>query len=101
MPLDDEAERRGQQRGDDQRAPEADIGDERVGEIGAKRQKSAMGEIDDAAEVEDQRQAKRHQRVERPDDQAVEDVEQDDLGHAIGFVARSRAAGAARSRSLA
>ena len=52
-----------------------------------------MGEVDDAAEIEDQRQAKRHQRIERPDDQAVEDVEQDDLGHALMFAARAACGG--------
>ena len=84
-PLDDEAKHGGQRRREDQRAPESDIRDQGVGEIGAERQKSAMGEIDDAAQVEDERQAKRHQRVERTDDQAIEDVEQDDLSHASGF----------------
>ena len=52
-----------------------------------------MGEIDDAAEVEDQRQAERHQRVECADDQAVEDVEEDDLGHAQRFAFAGQAGG--------
>ena len=42
-----------------------------------------MGEIDHAGEIEDQRQAERHERIERADDQAVEDVEQDKLCHAL------------------
>ncbi len=40
-----------------------------------------MREIDDVAEIEDERQAKRHQHVERADDQPVGDVEQNDLRH--------------------
>jgi hypothetical protein len=59
--FDDEAERGGEEGRDDQRAPEADKGNEREGQIGAERQKSAVGEIDDPAQVEDQRQAERHQ----------------------------------------
>ena len=91
QPLDDETERGGQRRRDDQRAPKTDIGNQRVGEIRAERQKSAVGEVDDPAEVEDQRQAKRHQGVERADDQAVEDVEKDNLAHASVFaVAREQ-----------
>jgi hypothetical protein len=34
-----------------------------------------MGEIDDARQVEDERQPERHQRIERADDEPVEDVE--------------------------
>ena len=94
QPLDDEAEHCGQRRRNDQRAPKTDIGDQRVGQIGAERQKSAVGEIDDPAEVEDQRQAKRHQGVERADDQAVEDVEKDDLAHASVFAGRRNRAAA-------
>ena len=82
--LDDEAEDRGQERRHDQRAPEADIGDQRVGEIAADREEAAMGEIDHARQIEDQRQPERHQRVERADDQAVEDVEQNKLCHHAG-----------------
>ena len=41
-----------------------------------------MGEIDHARQVEDQRQPQRHQRIERADDQAVEDVEEKQLRHA-------------------
>ena len=42
-----------------------------------------MGEVDDVAEIEDQREPERHQHVERADDQAVGDVEQKELGHGI------------------
>ena len=72
---------RGQDRRHDQRAPEPDIGDQRVGDIGTDGQKPAMGEIDHARQVEDERQAKRHQGIERADDQAVENVEQNSCGH--------------------
>ena len=57
-------------------------GNQRVGEIAADRQKSAMGEVDDPRQVQDQRQTERHQRVERADDQPVEDVEEQQLRHA-------------------
>src|SRR5215471_4769790 len=40
-----------------------------------------MGEIDDVAEVEDQRKTQRHQYVERANDESIGDVEQNDLGH--------------------
>ena len=77
--LDEKAEKRGQQRRHDQRAPEAEIGHQRIGEIGADRQEAAMGEIDHAGQVEDERQAERHQRIERADDETVEHVEEDEL----------------------
>ena len=48
--LDHEADAGSQERRDDERAPEADIGDERVGEVAADRQETAMREIDDPAE---------------------------------------------------
>ena len=69
------------ERRDQQRAPEADIGRERVGEIAADDQEAAMREVDDVAQVEDQRQAERHQHIERADDQAVGDVEEEELEH--------------------
>ena len=72
---------RRQRRRDQQRAPEADIGRDRVGDIAADDEKSAMGEIDDVAQVEDERQAERHQHIERADDQPVGDVEEQQLGH--------------------
>ena len=59
-----------------QRTPEAEIGRHRIGEITADRQETAMGEIDHAGQVEDQRQAQRHQRIECADDQPVKDIEQ-------------------------
>ena len=80
-PLDHDADEGHKERRRHQRAPEAQIGNERVGEITADGEKAAMGEIDDAGQVEDQRQPKRHQRVERADDEAVEDIEQHQLCH--------------------
>ncbi len=40
-----------------------------------------MGEIDDVAQIENERKAKRHQHVERTDDEPVGDVEQEELRH--------------------
>ena len=79
--LDSNADDRGQDRRKDQGPPKSDIGDHREGEIAADREKPAMGEIDHPGQVEDERQAERHQRIERADDQAIENVEQDDLCH--------------------
>src|SRR6185503_4131252 len=79
--LDQDAEERDEERRDDETAPEAEIGSYAVGEIGAEREEAAMGEIDDTAEIEDQRQAQGHQGVERANDQPVQDIEQDYLGH--------------------
>ena len=38
--------------------------------------------------LKNQRQSKRHQRIKCADDQAVEDVEKDDLAHAAIFAVR-------------
>jgi hypothetical protein len=40
-----------------------------------------MGKVDDSRQVENERKADRHQRVERSDDQAVGDVEESELEH--------------------
>ena len=74
----------------DQRAPEPDIGDEREGEIAADRQEPAMGEIDHPGQIENERQAERHQRIERADDETVEDVEEDKLCHTARYHRRPR-----------
>ncbi len=74
--LDDQAQRRRQERRDQQAAPEPDVGRQRIGNVRADGEKSAVREIDDAAQVENQRKAKRHQRIECADDQPVEDIEQ-------------------------
>ena len=57
------------------------IDDELIGDVAAERQEAAVREVDDAGQVEDQRQAEGHQGVERADDQAVEDVKKDQLQH--------------------
>src|SRR6476661_6985655 len=59
---------------DHERPAEAEIGRKHKGEIGADRIKRAVGEIDDAAEREDQRQAKRDQQVIDAVKQPVEDL---------------------------
>ena len=79
--LDGEADHGGQRRRQQQRAPEADIGRERVGDVAADDEEAAMGEIDDVAEVEDQREPERHQHIERADDEPVGDVEQEKQRH--------------------
>src|SRR5208282_2643206 len=80
--LDQDADEGGQDRRQHQRAPEAEIGYQRVGEIAADRQEAAMGKIDHPRQVEDQRQSERHQRIERADDEAVDHVENKQLRHA-------------------
>ena len=79
--LDDDADDCGQDRRQHQGAPKADIGDHGEGEIAADRQEAAMGEIDHPGQIEDERQAERHQRIERADDQAVKDIEENELRH--------------------
>ena len=81
QPFDDEAKYRGEDRRDDQRAPEADEGGQHKGDVAAEGEEVAVGEVDDVAEIEDQREAQRHQHVEGADDQSVGDVEQDELKH--------------------
>ena len=81
QPLHDEAEQRGRQRRDQQRAPEADRRRQHECEIAAQSQEVAMREVDDVAEVQDQRKTERHQHVERTDDQPIGYIEQDDLQH--------------------
>jgi hypothetical protein len=79
--LDQKPDQGGQHRRNHQRAPIAERRRQRVGKIAAERQEIAVGEIDDIAEIEDERQAERHQHVERADDQPVGHVEQYDLRH--------------------
>ena len=79
--LDDKADDGGQGRRNQERAPEADIGGDGIGDVAADDEKAAMGEIDDVAQIEDQRQAERHQHIERADDQPVGDVKQEKLCH--------------------
>jgi len=40
-----------------------------------------MGKIDDVAQIENEREAERHQYVERADDEPVGDVEQEEQRH--------------------
>ena len=79
--FDQQAENCGQNGCDRKRAPEAEIGREREGEIGPDRQEAAMGEIDDARQIENERKAERHQRIERANDEAIEDVVENELRH--------------------
>ena len=60
-----------------------------------------MGEIDHAAEIQDQRQAERHQRIEGADDQAVEQIEEDELRHAVIRLSCKRSAQALNFLSVA
>src|SRR6202022_3443699 len=57
-----------------ERTAEAEIGRQHKREIGADRIERAMREIDDAAEREDQRQAKRDQEIVDAVKQPVEDL---------------------------
>src|SRR5262249_4291599 len=76
-----EADDRRERRRDQQRAPEPYIGRDRVGDVAADHQKSAMGKIDDVAQVENEREAQRHEHVEGTYDEAVRDVEEQELRH--------------------
>ena len=79
--LDEQTDDGGQQRRNQQRAPEADVGCDRVRDVAADDEEAAMSEVDDIAEIENQRQPERHQHVKRTDDQSVRDVEEEKLGH--------------------
>src|SRR4029077_14895568 len=76
--LDDVAEDRGQEGRYQQRAPEAEIGREREGEIAADGEEVAVREIHHVAEIDNQREAKRHKHVKSTNDQPVGEVEQDE-----------------------
>src|SRR5712671_5873576 len=65
------------------RAPETDIGRDGVGDVAADDEKSAMREIDDVAQVENERKAERHQHVEGADDEPIGDVKQEQLRHRL------------------
>ena len=79
--LDGEPDDGRQWRRQQQRAPEADIGRDRIGDVAADDEKSAMGEIDDVAQIENERKAERHQHIEGADDEPVGDVKQEKLRH--------------------
>ena len=69
-------------------AGKADMRRQHHGEIGADRVEAAMGQVDDAAEREDQRQAERDQKVIGADQQPVQHLlEEEDELHA-GFRVR-------------
>jgi hypothetical protein len=74
--LDDQTDDGGEQRRDQQRAPEADIGRDRVGDVTADDEEAAMGKVDHVAQIEDERQAERHQHIKGTDDEPVGDVEE-------------------------
>ena len=40
-----------------------------------------MSEIDHPGQIEDERQAERHERIESADNQAIEDIEENELCH--------------------
>src|ERR1700731_4526730 len=52
-----------------------------MGMLPADDEKPAMGEIDDVAQIENERKAERHQHVEGADDEPVGVVKQDKLRH--------------------
>src|SRR5262249_49235611 len=79
--LQDEADDRGERRRDRQRTPKADVWRDRVSDVAADDEEAAVGKVDDVAQIENERQAQRHQHVEGADDQHVRDVEKEKLGH--------------------
>ena len=72
--LDDDAEQADQHRRDQRRPGEAEVLADRDREVGADRVERAVGEIDDPAEREDQRQPERDEQVVRTREQAVQQV---------------------------
>jgi len=83
QPLDRDADETDGERRHDERAREPDAIRQDDREIGADRVEATVGEIDDAAEREDQRQAERDQKVISADQEAVENLlEYEDELHA-------------------
>src|ERR1041385_7329849 len=72
--LDHDADEADQHRRVNEAAGKADALGKQESQIGADRVERAMRQIDDAAEREDQRQAKRDQQLVDAEEQAVEDL---------------------------
>ena len=72
--LDNQTDDGDQRRRDDERAAEAHRARDLDGEIRAQRIERAVGEVDEPAQREDERQPERDQQVVRPDEQAVDDL---------------------------
>src|SRR5204863_5827198 len=70
-PFNQQTNKRGEQRRDQQRAPKPHIRRDAVGNVTADDEEPAVGEIYHVAEVENEREAKRHENVKGADDQAV------------------------------
>ena len=49
------------------------LGEQRVGEVSAQDDQDTLGDVDDVEHAEDQRQAHRHEGVDAPDEDAVDD----------------------------
>src|ERR1700676_5044992 len=104
--LDGKTDDGGQGRRQQQRAPEADIGRDLIGDVAADDEKSAMGEIDDVAQIENEREAERHQHIEGADDQPVGDIEQEKLRHSspvdenVHLIREAKAPGSSKGRKL-
>ena len=79
--LDDDAEEADEERRQDERRPVADaeIGEQQVADEGAEHVERAVGEVDDAQQAEDDREAEAEHRVERAVDQADEELAEEGL----------------------
>ena len=66
---------------DQQRGPEADERGDGVRDVTPQGQEAAVGEVDHAAQVEDEGQTQGHEHVEGPDDESVGHVEEDEVRH--------------------
>ena len=96
--LDGEPDDGGAERTDDERAPEPEVGRERVREVGADDEEAAVRHVDHRVEAQDQREPERHQRVEDALDQPVECVEQQKLHARPLCASRTRARRQANGR---
>src|SRR6267143_1670189 len=70
--LDEHTEDADEDRRDDQRAGKPERALHLVRRVGAEREERAVGEVDDADHAEDDRQAQRHQHVQRPQHESVQ-----------------------------
>ena len=81
--LDERAAEPDDDRGEDERRPEADVAADLEAEEGAQHVEARMGEVEDAHHREDEREAAGHEEEQHPVEDAVQRGDDDELGHAV------------------
>src|SRR3954466_6100915 len=62
---------------------DAEPGREEVADVHSQHHELALGEIHDLHDAEDERDADAHERIDAPDEQAVDDGLRDDFHHEV------------------